>query len=312
MQPLHALLRRVATKSFTPLAVFFLLFAVCFSQAALAHNPTEPFDDIELKVWSSQSFDNPFCSDDPIDMYFRVNRAGYITVYQINPYGGVEILYPLACHRWQPIYPGRTYRLTDISADLDFLYNGLEGNAYIGIVATRQPIDIVPWLEAGFRDHGLVFGRPARVTVGVDFHLVLDRVFADVRVRLGTACVASHYVAPIYVRPRVVMHRPPVIVWPTPPRHKSYPPKWGNRDEVYYPPQPHPEPPEKRPIRRRGNEASDTYRAPHDKKPKDDERSHPDRSASKRGEEVKVKNDSGNSGKGESSGSERRTKKPRN
>jgi len=38
----------------------------------------------------------------------------------------------------------------------------------------QQPIDIVPWLEAGFRDCGLVFGRPSRVAVDVDFHFAIN------------------------------------------------------------------------------------------------------------------------------------------
>ncbi len=315
MKFLLALLPRSAKKCFSELAVCFFLFSVCFSQSAFAHH----FDEVELKVWSAQSFDDPFCSDDPIDVYFRVNRPSYITVYQINPFGGVDILYPLSCHRWQAVYPGRTYRLTDLSHDLNFFYDGLEGNAYIGMVATRQPIDIVPWLEAGFRDQGLVFGRPARVTVGVDFRLVLDRVFADVRVRLGSSCASAQYVAPIYVRPRVVVRRPPpVVIWPEPPRHKSYPPKWapparGHRDDDYrY--RPPAEPQEKRPIRRRGYETSDgRYKASDSGKSREPERSPSGGQVDKRAEEVKVKNDSKGSGSGEpASGSERRTKKPRN
>ena len=305
MQILHALLHRAAQNSL----VRFLLIAVCFSQPAFAFH----FDEVELKVWSAQSFADPFCSDDPIDIYFRVNRPSYITVYQINPCGGVDILYPLSGHRWHAVYPGRTYRLAELSADLDFFYDGIEGNAYIGVVATRQPIDIVPWLEAGFRDQGLVFGRPARATVGVDFRLVLDRVFADVRVRLGSVCASTQYIAPIYVRPRVAVRRPPVVIWPEPPRHKSYPPKWGHRDGNYgY--RPPAEPQEKRPIRRRGNENSDERdRIPDSKKPRESERSPSGGYVDKRTEVVKEKPDARGSGSGESSsGAERRTKKPRN
>jgi hypothetical protein len=304
-----------AEKIHRVLAVGFLLFSVCGLSPALAHHPF----DIELKVWSSQSFDDPFCSDDPIDVYFRVNRTAYLTVYQINPCGGVEILYPLACHRWMPVQPGRTYHLTDLAAELDLFYGGAEGNAYIGIVATDRPIDIVPWLEAGFRDHGLIFGRPQR-TVSVDFRLVIDRVLADVRVRLGSACAPTYYLAPIYVRPRVVVHRPPVI-WPTPPRHKSYPPKWiPNRDDDY--PSSQPEPPEKRPFRRRSsfplhktneNQSDMRYKMPDSGKHEAPERSYPDKRSDKRVDEVKVKNDSKGSGSGApSKGTERRVKKPRN
>jgi hypothetical protein len=310
--------RKIGMKNRRLFPFCFLLFSFFFIQPVWAHSPF----DIELKVWSSQSFDDPFCSDDPIEVYFRVNRASYITVYQINPYGGVDVLYPLAYHRWRPVYPGRTYRLTELSSDLDFWYDGLEGNAYIGLIATQQPIDIVPWLEAGFRNQGLVFGRPQRVVVGVDFRLTIDRVLADVRLRLGSACAPSYYVAPIYVRPRVVVHRrPPVVVWPTPPRHKPYPPKWGHRDDDDYRPAPDKrnfDPPEKRPFRRRGYDTSEVNGNPDSPKSggrsaSESDRSRLDKRSSNKTEEIKVK-DKSTGGKSEepSHGSERRVKKPRN
>jgi hypothetical protein len=285
----------------------FSLF-IFFAVTASAHDPF----DIDLKVWSSQSFDDPFCSDDPIDIYFRVDRPSYITVYQINPHGGVEILYPLSCHRWSPVFPRRTYRLTDLAAELDFFYGGLEGSAYIGVVATRQPIDIVPWLEAGFRDCGLVFGRPNRVVVGVDFHFAINRVLTDVRVRLGSACAPAFYVAPIYVRPRVAVHRrPPVVIWPKPPYHKSHSPKWRWGYDKY-PTQPEPEP-EKRPIRRRGFESPEPQRVPYSPKPVEpreprvEKRNDADRQVNKKSGDNKVRNEADNSGQ-----QERRVKKPRN
>jgi hypothetical protein len=307
-----------AMKNHRLFSAFFLLFSFLSSTPVFAHNPF----DIDIKVWASQSFDDPFCSDDPIDVYFRVNRISYITVYQINPYGGVDILYPLPRHRWMPVYPGRTYRLTDLSYDLDFWYDGLDGNAYIGIIATQQPIDIVPWLEAGFRSRGLVFGRPSRAVVDVDFRLTIDHVLADVRLRLGSACESSYYVAPIRVRPRYVVHRrPPVVVWPAPPRRKPDPPKWGNRDGNYYRPQPDErnyDPPEKRSIRRRGYDATDVNRntdslKPGGRYPSQSERSSSDRNEINKPEQVKAKKNSGNGDRGApSQGAERRVKKPRN
>ncbi len=294
-------------------AVFFFLFAVCFTTAASAHDPF----DIDLKVWSSQSFDDPFCSDDPINIYFRVDRLSYITVYQINPYGGVEILYPLSHHRWSPVFPRRTYRLTDLAVDLDFFYDGLEGSAYIGVVATRQPIDIVPWLEAGFRDCGLVFGRPSRVAVGVDFHFAINRVLTDVRVRLESACAPAFYVAPIYVRPRVAIHRRPV--WSKPPYHKVYSPKWRwGYDKSPAQPQPAPEP-EKRPFRRRGFEASEPPQVPYSPKPVEsreprvEKRNDANRQVIKKSDTVKVRNDSAGANSSESSRrGDRKARKPRN
>lgn len=203
-----------------------LFFGTLFPPPLLAHSPFEN----GIEVWSNQSFAEPFCSDDPVEIYFRVDKISYITVYQINPWGGVEILYPLPHHHWRPAYPGRTYRLIDLASDISLLYDGAEGYAQIGIIATPQPIHVVPWLEAGFRDCGLVFGRPA--TSGyharVDFSLVINRIEADLRLRLGPRCIPTFYVAPIYVRPRITTSPPPGRVWPSP--HYNQPPDWRYRD----------------------------------------------------------------------------------
>jgi hypothetical protein len=202
------------------------MFFVCIlAQPASAHHPW----DIRVEVWSNQSFAEPFFSDDPVEIYFRVSELGYVTVYQINPWGGVEIIYPLPRHHWRPVYPRRTYRLIDLAPDIFLRYDGAEGYAYIGIIATPQPVDLVPWLEVGFRECGIVFGRPDRYRVDIDFEATIRRVEVDLRLRLGPRCVPAFYMTPIYVRPRVVVN-PPVRVWPSEKHHSS---EWRYRDRSY-------------------------------------------------------------------------------
>ncbi|MDZ7289505.1 MAG: DUF4384 domain-containing protein [candidate division KSB1 bacterium] len=310
-----------------------LLFFVVFpSVPVLAHDTFG----IDLKVWSSQSFDDPFYNDEPIEIYFRVNQISYLTVYQIDPWGGVEIIYPRPYHRWLPVHPWRTYRLTDLAPELALFYDGAEGRAYIGLIATRHPINIVPWLEAGFRDCGFVFGRPSRtfepggLVVGFNFGVMIDRVLADVRLRLGSACVPTYYVTPIYVRPRIVMHRPPHRAWRSlrkdfePPPHKPRPPqkafqpKWG-ADHEYSPSPPQPEPEKSRSFRRRGFEPTEPTTKPESRPPfepaqtQSGTRSDVGKRAIKESDAARVKNDSGNSSRSEPSrAQDRRVKKYRN
>jgi hypothetical protein len=306
-----------------------LLIAVFIPLPASAHHPF----DIGIEVWSNQSFAEPFCSDAPVEIYFRVTEVGYITVYQINPWGGVEIIYPLPHHHWRPVYPRRTYRLIDLAPDIFLLYDGAEGYAHIGIIATPQPVHLVPWLEAGFRECGLVFGRPARAFeperyhARIDFRLVINRVEADLRLRLGPRCVPSFYVAPIYVRPRIVVAPPPVRAFGPARRWRAFEPDWRYRDrydpddrtppKTYTPPPDRPEPAKPRPFDRRGIEPPQK-KLPESRREQEppsgpEARPSPERNSVKKSEGANARKEAAGSDRGSTSRApERRVKKPRN
>jgi len=204
-----------------------IIVLACWATAgwAAAHFPPT----IHLEVWSSHGFDDPFSSDEPIDVFFQADAFAYLTVYQVNPWGGVEILYPRPQHRWIAVMPGRTYCLSDLASDLQLYYDGAEGSAYFGIIATPEPIDLAVWLESGFQSCGLHFGRRPGVAVSFDIGAVLGRVQADLRFRIGNRCEPSFFNRVIRLRPRS-----------SPPQLGTYRPfrpgfrAWGNRS--YWPP----------------------------------------------------------------------------
>jgi hypothetical protein len=169
---------------------------------------------VRIEVWSSQRWDDPFCSDDPLEVFFRVDEVAYLTIYQINPWGGVDIIYPLPHHRWVAVLPRRIYSLSDLAPDLSLYYEGAEGSAHLGVVATRDPIDIVPWIESGFRNCGFAFGRPVSRHTSIEINVALERIHADLRFRLGSSCAPAFFSRVIYLRPRVV--RPPVVIYRSP------------------------------------------------------------------------------------------------
>ena len=189
------------------------LAACAVVQSAIA-SPTIP-PPIRIEVWSNQHLDDPFCSDEPVEFFFRVDECAYLTIYQINPWGGVDILYPRPHHRWIAVAPRRTYCLTDLAPDLFLDYEGVDGSAYIGVIATHDPIDLVPWLESGFRSQGFVFGRPVGGHSSVEVNVVLERIHADLRFRIGRYCEPTFFTRVIYLKPRPV--RPPVVIY-RPPR----------------------------------------------------------------------------------------------
>ncbi len=56
-------------------------------QTANAHHPR----DARVEVWTAQCHDDP-CDDERMEVFLRLSECGYVTVYQITPFGNVEIL----------------------------------------------------------------------------------------------------------------------------------------------------------------------------------------------------------------------------
>lgn len=204
-----------------------LALTVAWLNAAFGAPP-----EIHLEVWSFQHFDDPFCSDDAVEIYFRVDECAYLTIYQINPWGGVDIIYPRPHHRWIMVLPHRTYCLSDLATDLYLHYGGVEGRACIGIIAAPDPIDLVPWLESDFCSYGFVSGQPPAYGWAIDVTAVLGRIQADLRFRIGKRCVPTFFTQVIHLRPKplppVVIYgvpRPPARSWGTWNNGRTFPPQ---------------------------------------------------------------------------------------
>lgn len=216
------------------IAFLTIALAICTAVPGTFAAPALP-PQIRIEVWSTQHFEDPFWSNDPVELFFRVDECAYLTIYQINPWGGVDIIYPRPHHRWIAVLPHRTYSLIDLAADLYLDYEGVDGSAYLGIIATHDPIDLVPWLESGFRSYGFVFGRPQASQSSIDISVVLDRIQTDLRFRIGRHCEPAFFTTIIYLRPRPLP--PPVVIYRTPRPSVRI---WGSWDD--YKPNP-PTPP---------------------------------------------------------------------
>jgi hypothetical protein len=175
-----------------------------FGVAEARHYPPT----LRVEVWASQSLYDPFYDDQPVEFFFRCEDRGYATIYQVRPCGTVEIIYPRPYHRWRPIKAGRVYSFSDLADDVRMDYHGLDGYAYVGIIVTRDPIHVVPWLEQAFYEHGLIVGRRPATSLTLDFGLIIENVEADIRFRLGVRTAPVFAMVPICIRPRAIVVRP--------------------------------------------------------------------------------------------------------
>lgn len=186
----------------TKFLLSFILMGVLVlaSQRAEAHHPPAA----RVEVWSTQTSAGWSDGETYFEVFLRLSDRGYVTVYQIDPYGGVEIIYPLAHHHQRLLCPNRVYSLSDLADDLWLDYGDYTGQAQIGVIFTPEPVYLAPWLTRSFCAAGLTLG-PARVVYRhYDFPRIFARVEADIRIHLGPRCAPAFFVAPIAVRPRLV------------------------------------------------------------------------------------------------------------
>lgn len=159
--------------------------------------------DARVEVWTAQAQYDAYDEDAGVEVFLRLHERGYVTVYQITPYGHVEVLYPRSHHLQYELRPNHIYRLCDLADDV-YLYNDEEGEVQIGVIFTPEPVVVAPWLERSFIEAGLVFGRNKIIYAHVDFPRVFARVETEIRIHLGPRCRPAFVRTPVYVRPRFV------------------------------------------------------------------------------------------------------------
>lgn len=183
------------------------LVAVVSAQPASA----QPSTAVRVEIWPTENLEQPFTGDAPIEMSVRVSRRGYITLYQINPQGGVEIIYPKSHHCWRALEPNRTYRLTELAEDIRLEYGGAQGSAYVGGVLTEQAMHIVPWLKQSFSAHGLPSGKNTAGPGTSEVPGIIAEVERDIQFRLGVNSKPGFAVAPLRIQSpsRLAREQPP-------------------------------------------------------------------------------------------------------
>lgn len=122
-----------------------------------------------------------------IDLSIRSSSRGYLTLYQITPTGGFEILYPKPHHCWRALEANRDYHLQELAEDIHLPYESPTSNAYVGGIFTVRPTHIVPWLEQALREQGLSSGRGNLAGAAPDPRRVIADLEADMQYRLGAS-----------------------------------------------------------------------------------------------------------------------------
>ncbi len=92
---------------------------------------------VRVEVWTDRREGSTYCAGDSIRIFFRTNIDAYVTIYDLNTQGRVNVLFPNRYHRDNFVRGGRTYSLPS-GYGYRLMVEGPRGWEYLRAVATTN------------------------------------------------------------------------------------------------------------------------------------------------------------------------------
>ncbi len=128
--------RKIKILSIIPFLIGLLIFP---PQASIADSP------LQVEVWLDRGDGAVYYSGEAMTVYFKTNMPSYVTVYNIDSEGYVNILYPYYPGMDNFVAGGRTYAIPGGGFDLDLIVDEPVGIGYIEAVASQEPFYLDEW-----------------------------------------------------------------------------------------------------------------------------------------------------------------------
>jgi hypothetical protein len=124
------------------MSLVILLAASALGQEKVVRRPDGP---LEIAVWTNKAEGKSFGQGEHIIIYFRANRDCFVTIYDLDTRGNVNLLFPYNYD--DPIYieGNRVYTIPDYFDEYELAVEGPPGTEYIQAVASLDPIDVPQW-----------------------------------------------------------------------------------------------------------------------------------------------------------------------
>ncbi|MCK4657208.1 MAG: DUF4384 domain-containing protein, partial [candidate division Zixibacteria bacterium] len=124
------------------MSLVILLAASALGQEKVVQRPNDP---LEIRVWTNKAEGKSFGQGEHVIIYFRANRDCFVTIYDLDTRGDVNLLFPYDYD--DPIYVegNRVYTIPDYFDDYELAVEGPPGTEYIQAVASLDPFDVPQW-----------------------------------------------------------------------------------------------------------------------------------------------------------------------
>ncbi len=124
-----------------------MLLAVLIAAQAFAQDRIAPIHkkDLDVRVWTNKAEGKSYGQGEHIIVYFQANRDCYVTIYNLDTRGNVNLLFPMDHN--DPIYVegGKVYTIPDYYDEYELVVEGPPGTEYIQAVASLDWYEVPPW-----------------------------------------------------------------------------------------------------------------------------------------------------------------------
>lgn len=128
--------------------IFVVLLALVASQAAFGQSTLRRIvNNLEVDIWTDRDDGSSYQEGDAITIYFRASQDCYVTIYDLDTRGNINLIYPEQPDMNNFIVGDEIYMIPDRSEDYELEVTGPPGNEHIQMVASMQPFDVPEWWE---------------------------------------------------------------------------------------------------------------------------------------------------------------------
>ncbi len=133
-------------KRLTYFTALLMLVAIFVAQTASAQSTLRrAYDDLEVDIWTDKDDGSNYLEGDEITIYFRASRDAYVTIYDLDTRGNVNLLFPADPRDNNYIEGDVVYVIPDRGDDYALTLEGPPGWERIQIVASAYPYDVPDW-----------------------------------------------------------------------------------------------------------------------------------------------------------------------
>lgn len=93
---------------------------------------------VQVDLWLDKQCGSPYYTGEKALIYFSTDADGYVTLYDIDTQGNVNVIFPNRNTPDNFVKAGQTYQIPAREADYDLIVEGPEGTEYIDAVASTN------------------------------------------------------------------------------------------------------------------------------------------------------------------------------
>jgi hypothetical protein len=103
------------------------------------------YKDLEIDLWTDRDDGSNYEEGEEITIYFRASRDCFVTIYDLDTRGNINLLFPETPEANNYIAGGEVYVLPDPAEDYVFTVSGPPGHEYLQMVASTEPFPVPQW-----------------------------------------------------------------------------------------------------------------------------------------------------------------------